>query len=261
MGGAPGVWLGQDYRGGGMPYAQARQQGQSDSTLLVPYEQARNVPLGWSEQELKKFVNQGILNKIPGFGTGMGMPEIVSAWDDLIKASAGFNQGVTGPGQKMWTPWDVMDSYKNDGKFGTVKSADGDWLLDASTGERIKYIGPRTKTSTAKKIDLSNPEDVKALTTQMLTELLGRAPNADELAKYRSSINGYEREHPLVTTTTETLDERGEVVETSQKTSGGVSAEGRAGLISEAAKQGPEYGKFQSATTYWDAMMQMISGG
>jgi hypothetical protein len=46
----------------------------------------------------------------------------------------------------------------------------------------------------------------------------------------------------------------------SSKTTGGASAAARGTLVEDAAKKGPEYGKFQSATTYFDAMMQMIGG-
>lgn len=223
-----------------------------------PYAEARLDPLNWDEKKLREFVNKGILAKMPGFEVGMGMPEIVSVWDDLVKSSISFNQL---PGQKKeWTPYDVLNTYSNnEGKFGTIKR--GDWLYDVATGEKVKYVGPKTKTRTDKAIDLSSPEDVKAIATQALTELLGRAPNAEELAKFRSSINAEERESPQVTTTTETLSDMGEVVETSSVRSGGVSDVARETAIAEEAKKGPEYGKFQSATTYYNAMMQMISGG
>ena len=232
-------------------------QGSTFTKNVQSYGQARLDPLNWDEQSLKQFVNKGLLAKIPGFEAGMGMPEIMSAWDDLVKSAIGFNQLKGG---KEWTPYDVLDTYSNnEGKFGTIKR--GDWLYDVATGEKVKYVGPKTKTRTDKAIDLSSPEDVKAIATQALTELLGRAPNAEELAKFRSSINADERESPQVTTTTETLSDMGEVVSTSAVRSGGVSDAAREMAISEEAKKGPEFGKFQSATTYYNAMMQMISGG
>lgn len=218
------------------------------------YENARLMPLEWDNKEVRDFISKGILYKIPGFDADMGMPEVVSAWDDLVKSSMAFSQNGTN-----WSPWDVMDSYKKKENFGTVRR--GDWLYDAATGEKVKYVGPKTKTTTNKNINLSSPEDVKAITTQMLTELLGRAPTVEELAKYRASINGYENANPEVTTTTSTLDDMGEVVSQSSKTSGGASQAAIGGIISDAAKEGPEYGKYQSATTYYNALMQMIGGG
>jgi hypothetical protein len=220
----------------------------------LPYGEAQMLPLSWSDKEKQNFVNKGILYKMPGFSSSMGMPEIMSAWDDLAKMS----QAWSAKGQN-WSPWDIMDTYKTDGKFGTVRR--GDWLYDAATGEKMKYVGPRSKTTTSKNVNLSSPEDVKALTTQMLAELLGRAPTTEELAKYRASINGYEEKNPEITTTTSTLDEQGEVVAQSAKTTGGASQAALGSLVSDAAKGGKEYGKFQSGTTYYDAMMQMITGG
>jgi hypothetical protein len=222
----------------------------------VPYEQARNMPLSWSEKEKREFINKGILYKMPGFNPDMGMPEIMDQWDNLSQMS----QAWGAKGQK-WSPWDIMDSYKTDGKgYGTRKSADGDWLVDTATGDRVKYIGPKSKTTTDKRINLSSPEDVKALTSQMLAELLGRAPTAGELAQYRASINSAEKATPEIVKTTQNLNDMGEVISSESTTSGGVSEAARAGLISEETKGTDEYGKFQGGTTYMNALMQMLGG-
>src|SRR5512139_2252160 len=57
----------------------------------MDYESARLLPTGWSPEQLKRFVNKGIMYGIPGFDVGMGMPEIVAAWDELVKSSAAFS--------------------------------------------------------------------------------------------------------------------------------------------------------------------------
>jgi hypothetical protein len=219
------------------------------------YEDARMAPVSWDEKQKRDFISKGILYKMPGFDYNMGMPEIMDTWDSLLKSAQAFSKSGA-----EWSPWDVMASYANDGKgFGTIRK--GDWEYDARTGEKVKYVGPRTKTTTSKNVNLSSPEDVKALTTQMLTELLGRAPTPDELAKYRSSINGYERSNPEMTTTVHTLNDQGEEVGQSSTTAGGASQAALGGIVSEGAKKGPEYGKYQAGTTYFNALMQMIAGG
>lgn len=254
------VYLGASAKGvkptaGTGPYAPGFTQKYVGSQGMT-YQEASLLPTQWSDKELKDFVNKGILYKAAGFSADMGMPEIVSAWQKLVQDSQTFSASGTD-----WSPWDVLETYnQKPGAFGTVKSADGDWLLDARSGERIKYIGPRSKTTTEKRVDLSSPEDVRALTTQMLTELLGRAPTAAELAKYRTSITGLEKANPSIATTTTTINDQGEAVGSSTTTSGGVSDAARQGLVEQGAKQGPEYGKFQSATTYFNAMMQMMGG-
>jgi|SRR6478752_719117 len=219
------------------------------------YENARMAPINWDEKQKRDFISKGILYKMPGFDYNMGMPEIMDAWDGLVKSAQAFSKEGA-----EWSPWDVMGSYANDGKgFGTIRK--GDWLYDARTGDKVKYVGPRTKTTTSKNVNLSSPEDVRALTTQMLTELLGRAPTDEELAKYRSSINGYERANPEMTTTTHTLNDMGEEVAQSSTTTGGASQAALGSIVEGGAKKGPEYGKYQAGTTYFNALMQMITGG
>lgn len=235
-------------------------RGTLEGSESMAYAAAKGLPLQWlssNPSKLREFVNTGVLRKIPGFSVNMGMPEILSAWDDLLMASWGINK--TGMAGKNWSPWDVMNSYSNSGmNFGTVRR--GDWLYDVGTGEKVKYVGPKSKTTTQKRIDLSSPEDVKALTTQMLSELLGRAPTAEELGKYKSAINAYEQSNPMIATTTETLNDMGEVVSTSTKTEGGASEAAKSMVVTEQAKQGPEYGKYQSGTMYWGAMMDLLGG-
>ena len=256
-GGSGMAWLGSDGQGGGMSYAQAREHGYSDKDLLVNYDQAVLAPLGWNSDQLSRFVNNGIMRKVAGFDVGMGMPEIISAWDDLVKSSIFFTQKAGG---KMWTPWDVMNSYSDSAnKFGTVRK--GDWEYDVATGEKVRYVGPKSKTQTDTRVDLSSAEDVKAITTDVLTRTLGRAPTAAEVAQYKATINAQEQANPTITTQTQTLNDMGEVTATKTNTSGGVSAAAKAQLATDKSKQGPEYGKYQSGTTYYNAMMQMITGG
>lgn len=219
------------------------------------YSEAKLIPLEWDAAKKRDFISKGILYKIRGFNADMGMPELMDAWDDMVKSAQAFSTD-----KQKWTPWDVMNSYQKDEKSGTIKSKDGDWLLDAATNEKIKYIGPRTKTTTDKRINLSSAEDVRAITTQMLTELLGRAPTPDELAKYRTSINGYESDNPEITKTTSHYDDQKEVVSQESTTAGGTTDAARQSLIQDSAVKTQEYGKFQSGTTYFNALMQMLGG-
>lgn len=235
---------------------------------LVPgwqsYQDAALAPTTWGENQLREFVNKGIINKIPGFEVGMGMPQIQNAWQNMVQASVLFNQGLK-PGQTPWTPMDVMNSYGSGGmkgKFGTKR--DGDWVYDVATGERIKYVGPTSKTVTSKHVDISSPEQAQALITQTLREAIGRAPTAKELARFKASITGFEEAHPTVTTTTQQLKPNlatGQVDVTSESstTSGGVSDAARASLVSEPTEKTKEYGKYQAAN-YFGQLLQMMGG-
>lgn len=246
------------YRTGGAtgPLSPGFKAGENTSS----YAEVKLAPTTWDSKTLAAFVNEGIMRKAHGFDVGMGMPEILSAWDDLVQAAYGINQSK-GPGAEgKWTPMDVLRSYANSAnKFGTIRK--GDWEYDVATGEKVRYVGPRTKTQTSRQVDLSSAEDVQALTTQILTQALGRAPTAKEVATYKATINGAEKANPTLSTQTQTLNDMGEVTNTSTTNTGGMSAAAKGALVEKGAKQGPEYGKYQSATTYYNALMQMITGG
>lgn len=227
----------------------------------VAYGEARLLPRTWDQKQMQEFVNKGIAYKIKGFDSNMGMPDILSAWDDLVRASYELNQG--NPSRK-WTPWDVMNSYaNNEGKFGTTRK--GEWIYDIATGKPVKYVGPTSKTTTNKQINLSSPEEVRALAMQTLREALGRNPTADELTQYRASINSLEQANPEVTTTTTQLKPNlatGEVEQTAQSstTTGGVGQAGAEAAIMGSVEKSPEYAKFQGAN-YFNALLAMLGGG
>ena len=241
--------------------------GTSGGYKAIDYETANLIPTTWDAKQIKEFVNKGIMWGLPGFDVGMGMPEIMSAWNELVNASSLWSVGG-----KKWSPWDVMDSYGGkDQKFGTMTK--GDWVYDVATGERLKYVGKTARTTESEQLNLSSPEDAQVIITQALREALGRAPNAEELAKFKASISGYEKAHPQVTTVTETATAEsiaaaqatgGDVFTgASQKstTSGGVSDAARAALVTAPTEETKEYGKYQGGTTYFDALMQMVGGG
>lgn len=234
------------------------------------YAQARLAPRDWSSEQLKTFVNKGIVNKVPGFEAGMGLPEVLDAWDRLIQTSFKLNQGLPEDAKK-WTPMDVLATYgKDKGSFGTKR--EGDWIYDVATGERIKYVGKTKRTQKSKQVDLSSPEEVQALATQVLREALGRAPTAKELAQFKSTISGFEQANPTVSTTTQTITPQmieearasgrdvWETAESSTVTKGGVTDAARAQLISEPTMETKEYGKYQSGTTYFNALLGLIGG-
>lgn len=228
------------------------------SSGVVTYDSAQNLPGQWyndNPSAYKEFVNKAILYKLPGASPDMGLPEVGKVWDDLLQTAIGLSK-ATG---RQWSPWDVLESYnRKPGSLGT--SRQGDWLIDNATGERVKYVGPKTKTTTGRAVDLSSPEEVQALAQQALTQMIGRAPTDKELAQFKASLNAFERENPEITTTTETYNDMGEVVATDVQRSGGASEAALSGLIQEDVKDTKEYGKYQGGTTFFNALLQMVGG-
>ena len=231
---------------------------------ILTYNDAVGLPLVWSRNDPKKlreFVNKGILLKMPGFSPDMGMPEIMDAWKAAVDSSVEFSKNSP----TRWTPWDVIDSYGNSkGSMGTT--VENGWVIDLATGKRIGYKGELTKKTKRTEINLTSPEEVHAIMNQALADALGRAPTDKELAEFRASVSSMEVARPQtseVTTTYKPNLETGnlEEVSSSAVNTGGVSSGDIQQAASMAAKKTPEYGKYQSGTTYFDAMMQMITGG
>lgn len=230
---------------------------------FTTYQEAQSLPGQWYSSDpnlYKSFVSKLIMYKYPGASSDMGIPEAMSAWDDLLKMAITLNKAQGKNLKTNWTPWAILESYnRKPGSLGTHR--EGDFLVDNATGERVKYVGPKTKTTKQSAIDLSNHEQVQAIAEQALTQMIGRAPTTKELAQFKATLNGYEREHPEITTTTDHYDDMGNVTASDVVHSGGVSDAARAGLITGGVKKTKEYGKYQSGTTYFNALMQMVGGG
>ncbi len=230
---------------------------------FTTYQDAQSLPGTWyanDPQRYKQFVAKLIMYKYPGASADMGLPEAMSAWDDLLKMSITLNKSQGKDQKTNWTPFNILDSYNRPaGSMGTYKS--GDWLIDSATGEKVKYVGPKSKTSTQTAIDLSNPEQVQAIATQTLTQMIGRAPTDKELATFKATLNGYEKEHPETTTTTDTYNDMGEVSASNVVHSGGVTDAARQTVLGKGVEKTKEYGKYQGGTTYFNALMQMVGGG
>lgn len=225
----------------------------------ITYDQAQNLPGQWYSNDksfYNEFIAKAIMYKMPGADPDMGLPEAGAVWDNLLQTSIQLSK-TTG---RNWTPWEVMESYNHKpGTLGTHRV--GDWIIDNATGEKVKYVGPRSKTTTQTSVDLSDPETAQALITNSLTQLLGRAPSDKELARFKSTLSGYERANPSVATTTENYDDQGNVVSSNTTRSGGVTDAGRQAILADKVDESPEYAKYQAGTTYFNALLGLIGGG
>ena len=73
------------------------------------------------------------------------------------------------------------------------------------------------------------------------------------------ALNAYEKANPTITT--QTTNYMGDTVTgQTSTTKGGVKEGARQLMAVEDVKADPEYGAYQAATTYFDAMMDMIGG-
>lgn len=160
-------------------------------------------------------------------------------WLDIVESSAQYQQAG-----KNFGPWGVM--------FMEIWNGE-----KAKAGEASKA---RTITQTSTSVDLSTREGAKSILWQASQTLLGRAPTEDETDRFYSSVTTLERANPVVTRTTRTTDDEGIVVSEESERSGGVDQGARSMIAQEEAMANPEYGAYQAATTYYDALMQAIKG-
>jgi hypothetical protein len=159
-----------------------------------------------------------------------------AVWNDAVDLSIAMSVN----GRKV-SPWDAVKALAESKSY---KAAGGG-----------SFTGTRTSTSTS--IDLTDPATAKAIVNDALSQRLGRAATEEELATLRGVLNAAERAAPTVTTSSTTYQD-GDAVSQSSTTSGGLTGAGRQQLILDEAMQKPEYGAYQAATTYFNALMQAV---
>lgn len=186
---------------------------------------------------------QSFINSLKGLGqdvSKMNDADFAAAWRAYTIQAA--QQTVNG---RNMTPWDVV-------------------ALDLLTREKQRQEevlkGPKTTTATQTATDLSTRLDAKAILYQASQTLLGRAPTDTETSNFWSNLNQQESANPQVTTTTSTTAPTGELIDQQQVRTGGVSAEARQMLVMDEAKSNPEYGAYQVATKFQDALMGLVYG-
>lgn len=186
----------------------------------------------WSSGTKNKFLTQ---LGLAGYDTSqMRDAQIAQMWADYVGQAASYYS----TGAKL-TPWDILAKDRQ---------------------QREAYMNtPRSVTQTSTSLDMSTKEDAHAIFLQAAQSLLGRDPTKSEISSFQKALNAYEEKNPTVTTqTTNYMGD--EVTSQDATTTGGVSDSARGLMATEDVKADPEYGAYQAATTYFDAMMEMVGG-
>lgn len=175
---------------------------------------------------------------------------ITSGWAELVQIAALKLQGAN----RHVTPWQVLDLQEA-------------MTLDAGTGPAGQgvgggggYKGPRSLTKREKNFTIPTAEEADSITRTMFQNLLGRDPDEAEMGRYRSLLIGKAKQNPQVTTTTQKFDAFGNTVDTSSTSAGGFTATMAQESVRDKAQADPEYGAYQAATTYMNALQQAIGG-
>lgn len=187
----------------------------------------------WDNKTKNKFLAQ--LN-LAGYDTNsMKDSQVAQLWGNYAAQAAQYYS----QGRKM-TPWDILAKDRE---------------------QREAYLNtPRSVTQSSTAYDMSTKEDAHGIFLQAAQSLLGRDPTKAEIASFQKALNSYEKANPTVTT--QTTNYMGDTVTgQTSTTKGGVKEGARQVMAMEDIKADPEYGAYQAATTYYDAMMEMIGGG
>jgi hypothetical protein len=179
------------------------------------------------------------------------------AWRDAVALASRF------PPSKRITPFEAARLMAKTGG-AAARSGGGRGGGGGSrygTAREAAFTGARTVTSRQQNVDLTDPKTARAIANDALSQYLGRAATDEEITAFTASINAAERANPTVTDTTTTANYvEGEQTSqsSSSTTSGGVTAAARNQIVADAAMQKPEYGAYQAASTYWNALLQSI---
>lgn len=188
------------------------------------------------------FILMGLIN--PQRATDADYYQI---WAQYVRQAAD-NARVNAFTGKDMSIWDMIDAdFKQ-------KEANDPGLRD------LMRTGKRTTTRTSTNIQKSSTLDAKAIASAASKALLGREANDIESAALLRALNEYESANPEVTTTTQEEDMYGTVLGSTSTTTGGVTSAAREQLAKEQAQANPEYGAYQAATYFNDALMELIFG-
>jgi hypothetical protein len=209
----------------------------------------------WGQKKQRDFLAQGIVGGMLKLGDGP--MEASKLWKKLVKEAAAYGKS----GKKV-TPFDIMASYVGGSGGGSKEWVrQGDFEVNVRTGER-RYVGPQFKTQTDTRVDLTDPDTARAVASKLFQDLMGRDPGAGELGSFASALHSAEEQSPVVSTTTTEYDmTTGEPVGTSTQQQGGLTADARAYIGEQQIKKKKEYGAFQAATTYQNALDALVFGG
>ena len=172
-----------------------------------------------------------------------------------------------------------------DGTFGDLTDVLHENDIDTSgidaPEEEKDLSGTRTTTSTDTATstnisrDIMDPNDAMALTRAMLQRELDRDPTKAEMEDFVSAVQAAQRQNPTKTTsnvtrdttTTQTTNKRGRVIDsdtdtdtsTSSTQHSGITQAGIEDILTRRARANPDWAEWQAVGTYAPALFQALS--
>lgn len=213
----------------------------------------------WDVKKQSDFLSKAIVGGMLKLGDGP--LEAGKLWKKLVDEAA-----LYGAAGKKVSPMDLLASYVQSAGGSNAWTSAGVWQINTVTGER-RYVGPGTYLGNGKaqqvdtRVDLTDPDTAKAVATKLFQDLMGRDPGGGELTNFATALHTAEQNNPVVqTTTTQYNMDTGQPVNSSTTSTGGLSAEGQQYIGEQQVKKKKEYGAYQAATTYQNALDALVFG-
>lgn len=228
---------GDDFRSGGNTTQTVPVEEQGDKTQTVT--QVLNAPYTWDDEEIKDAMKRMRQAGIPVTSFDSGDASLMNVWQNLV-TRAGMTYSLS-QGKKKVTPWDVLDMYKS----------------EAQTNGTYTNYQNGTATTTTKSVASVTEGEAWTSLQSTLSQMLGRDPSDQEIRDFAYRMNQLAAQNPSITKTI-TRYKNGEAVGQTNKTEGGFSAGDVAEAAYNKAQNDPDYGAYQSATTYYNAALTAL---
>jgi hypothetical protein len=170
-----------------------------------------------------------------------GLSNVNSVWDEYAQRSAyesGFGRNVS--------PTDLLLMDLADGKVSI--GDDG-----SSGGGGYSYGGGGYGGASVGSVNLTNPEDARAVINQLAVQMLGRTVSDREFKRYYQALNELEMSSPQ--TVRMDVDDKGNPV---QVVEGGLGAEGRTALLQEQLRTAKDFNEQTIGSQAVDLMSRYL---
>lgn len=224
----PMVYLGQSGSYLGSTFVQQDKRVTIDDAIGQFYSWGDDERAQWG----KRLYGAGVIKDPHDFNS------MLDAWKYAVGQTAAFNAS----GRDKLTPWAFMDMLEKQGAYGDALKA------------RQEATQPRTTTSSNTAYNIPSKSDAQAAIRTLFKEQLGRDPEDGEMDRYTSMLISKFKANPASTTTTTTTQPNGD----SSSTSTSKSGFNPAGYLEDKAQADPEWGAYQAATTYFNALQGAI---
>jgi hypothetical protein len=211
-------------------------QGGGLTTQLVDAQAYAKQFYTWSTQQQNDLRAQlGLVNSSYLTATS---DQIASAWFDYIRQAA----QSTANGKPV-SPSDLISS-------------------DIASNNGGKGKGNDILTRNISTTSLTSAPDANAIFTAAAQSLIGRAPNANEMAAFKANLNSSETANPVNQTIQYEYNPQGFLVDKNVlKSSGGETDAAKQNLAMQQLRGTSEYANYQASTTYMGALQQLLQGG